>query len=176
MIFWLICISYTWFWMGSGGILRSTSPFPIAIQTPAHWIPWIKRAAGFQVHCRPIQTWKGEHNLIVRTEVHGKLSFPHKILCGKALCGPPWKSGILLKFPCLLWRCVSVMQIQRLSSGLGDFIHLKARTGGGWQCSADCADSNLHGGLLLACSEQQEAKGGGGMVGQTTALSFGCLR
>lgn len=54
------------------------------------------------------------------------------------------------------------MQIQRLSSGLGDFIHLKARTGGGWQCSADCADSNLHGGLLLACSEQQEAKGGGG--------------
>lgn len=68
------------------------------------------------------------------------------------------------------------MQIQRLSSGLGDFIHLKARTGGGWQCSVDQADSNLHGGLLLACSEQQEAKGVEEMVGKITALSFGYLR
>lgn len=36
------------------------------------------------------------------------------------------------------------MQTQRLSSGLGDFIHLEARTGGGWQYSADHADSNWH--------------------------------
>lgn len=40
------------------------------------------------------------------------------------------------------------MQIQRLSSGLGDFVHLKARTGGGWQSSSDRADSDLHGGLV----------------------------
>lgn len=73
---------------------------------------------------------------------------------------PPRKSGILLKFPYLPWGCVSVMQIKRLSSGLGDLIHLKARTGRGWQCSAEQADSNLHGGLLLGCSEQQKAKGG----------------
>lgn len=41
-----------------------------------------------------------------------------------------------------------VMQIQRLSPVLGDFVHLKARAGGGWQLSADRADSNLHGGLV----------------------------
>lgn len=46
------------------------------------------------------------------------------------------------------------MQIQRFSPVLGDFVHLKAGVGGGWQCSADRADSHLHGGLSLARVDQ----------------------
>lgn len=58
---------------------------------------------------------------------------------------------------------MSVTQTQRLYLVLGDSIHLKAKVGGGWQRSRDRADSNSHGGLFLACSNKQEAKGGRGM-------------
>lgn len=157
-------------------ISRGTSLLPLPRGLQPTESPESREQKAFRFISDLDKPGKGEHDPVVWAEVQGKLFFPHKILCGKALCGPPQKSGILLKFPCLLWGCMSVMQIQRLSSGLGGLIHLKARTGDGRQCSADQADSNLHGGLLLACSEQQEAKGGGGMVWQITALSFECLR